>query len=75
VFRPDKIEERRKELGMSVKKLAEILPGKIGPPHVSTWEKGRSVPNANAVQFLSWALEVDVSFFYDEVRPELDQSS
>lgn len=58
-----RIRERREELGMTQRELADAIPGKADSNQVSKWERGEHKPGDNNLEHIAKALEVDPSFF------------
>ncbi len=56
---------RRKELGMTQKELAEKL--NVTDRTISRWECEVSLPDVEMLKTLSQVLDVDISYFYEDV--------
>lgn len=76
----DRIKLRRKELGMSQKKLAAKINGNILPeeaPHtqISQWEKGSKTPETDALIRLCNALDCDIDFLLGAIEAPKKETS
>lgn len=60
------IMQRRKELGMTQKALAERL--NVTDRSVSRWECGVNLPDVETLKTIAKVLEVPVSYFYEDVK-------
>lgn len=60
------IMQRRKELGMTQKTLAERL--NVTDRSVSRWECGVNLPDVETLKTIAKVLEVPVSYFYEDVK-------
>lgn len=60
----ERIKERRKELGMTQKELADVM--HVSNQLISKWETGESVPTLEYLQQLSEALQTSVQFLMGE---------
>lgn len=58
--------QRRKELGMTQKTLAERL--NVTDRSVSRWECGVNLPDVETLKTIAKVLEVPVSYFYEDVK-------
>ena len=58
--------QRRKELGMTQKTLAERL--NVTDRSVSRWECGVNLPDVETLKTIAKVLEVPVSYFYEDVE-------
>ena len=59
----ERIRERRDELGLSQRELAEQLPGKADGNQVSKWERGLHRPSDDTLEHIAKILSVDVAYF------------
>jgi len=59
-----RIRQRREELGLSQRELAEALPGKSDGNQVSKWELGKHNPSVDTLEAIADVLECDVSYFH-----------
>ena len=66
----DIIKERRKELGLTQKELADIL--SISDKTVSRWESGNQIPDAILLPDLSEALKISINDLYGLKKGEPD---
>ena len=57
----DRIKTARKATGLTQKELADKI--NVGNTTISNWEKGVSRPDADQIQVLCWALDVQPNFF------------
>ena len=57
---------RRKELNMTQKQLAEKL--NVTDRTISRWECGVSLPDVEMLKTVAKVLEVDISYFYEDVK-------
>ena len=57
---------RRKELNMTQKQLAEKL--NVTDRTISRWECGVSLPDVEMLKTVAKVLEVDITFFYEDVK-------
>lgn len=57
----DKIKAARKAAGLTQRELADKI--NVGNTTISNWEKGVSRPDADQIQVLCWALDVQPNFF------------
>ena len=58
--------QRRKELKMTQKQLAEKL--NVTDKTVSRWECGINLPDVEMLKTIAEVLEVDVKYFYEDVK-------
>lgn len=63
-----KIKEARKAAGMTQKALAEKIG--VGNTTISNWEKCVSRPDADQIQVLCWALNVEPNYFFESEKEE-----
>jgi transcriptional regulator with XRE-family HTH domain len=72
----ERIRDRRLELGLNQRQLAERIPNDaVNNQRVSDWERGVHQPSERHLVQLAEALEVDVAYFYataDTVPPLLN---
>jgi transcriptional regulator with XRE-family HTH domain len=67
----ERIRDRRLELGLNQRQLAERIPNDaVNNQRVSDWERGVHQPSERHLKQLATALEVDVAYFY--AAPEVD---
>jgi len=65
----ERIRDRRLELGLNQRQLAERIPNDaVNNQRVSDWERGVHQPSERHLKQLATALEVDVAYFY--IAPE-----
>ena len=57
---------RRKELNMTQKQLAEKL--NVTDRTISRWECGVSLPDVEMLKTVAKVLEVDITYFYEDVK-------
>lgn len=62
----DIILQRRKELGMTQKQLAERL--NVTDRSVSRWERGVNLPDVETLKTIASVLDVPISYFYEDVQ-------
>jgi transcriptional regulator with XRE-family HTH domain len=62
----ERIQERRKELGLTQLELALALPGKVGADQVSRWERGIHKPEDDTLEEIAVVLKVPVAYFLAE---------
>lgn len=62
-FNPTKLITRRVQKGFTQNDLAYLL--RSSSTAVSSWERGKAVPNAENIIKLSYVLEVPFEYFYD----------
>ena len=60
--------ERRKELQMTQKELAERL--NVTDKTVSRWECGINLPDVAMLKSIASVLDVDITYFYEDVQPK-----
>lgn len=60
--------ERRKELKMTQKELAERL--NVTDKTVSRWECGINLPDVAMLKSIATVLDVNISYFYEDVAPK-----
>ncbi len=65
----DKIAQRRKELGLTQKELAEKL--YVTDKTVSRWETGKQIPDALMMQHIAAALDMPLSQLYGAEKEEM----
>ena len=58
--------QRRKELGMTQKQLAERL--NVTDRSVSRWECGVNLPDVETLKTIATVLDVSISYFYEDVQ-------
>ena len=58
--------QRRKELGMTQKQLAERL--NVTDKSVSRWECGINLPDVETLKTIAVVLDVPVSYFYEDIQ-------
>jgi len=70
VFNAEKLRNRRTELGLSINQTATRMPGPEAgsPTTVGMLEKGLRRPSARMVAKLAYALQCDITEFFDEVE-------
>lgn len=56
-----RIEQRRKQRGLSRADLARQLPGKVSENQLYRWERGKHQPNPDTLQAIADALDCDVA--------------
>lgn len=59
-----RIRQRREELGLSQRELAEALPGKSDGNQVSKWERGKHRVGDDTLDAIAEVLRCDVSYFH-----------
>jgi transcriptional regulator with XRE-family HTH domain len=59
-----RIKDRREELGMTQRRLADQVGGATDGNQVSKWERGTNRPSDAKLERLAAALEVDPSYFH-----------
>lgn len=65
----DVIRKRRRELGISQERLAEML--NVSYQQVQRYENGSNKLNVESIQNVAAALAVPVAYFFESVAPEL----
>jgi transcriptional regulator with XRE-family HTH domain len=58
-----RIRERREELGMTQRELADAIPGKADSNQVSKWERGGHRPSDSTLEHIAKALKVTPAYF------------
>ena len=58
--------QRRKELNMTQKQLAEKL--NVTDRTISRWECGVSLPDVEMLKTVAKVLNVDINYFYEDVK-------
>jgi len=64
----EELKARRKELGLSQKDLAERA--LIGDVQISTYERGKVIPNEKSMKKLALALKLDENYFLKFINKE-----
>jgi len=59
-----RIRQRREELGLTQRELADLIPGKADSNQVSKWERGEHKPGDDTLEHIAKALNVDPSYFH-----------
>lgn len=59
-----RIRERREELALTQRELADAIPGKSDGNQVSKWERGEHRVSDETLPHIARALDVDVSYFH-----------
>jgi transcriptional regulator with XRE-family HTH domain len=59
-----RMKERREELGLKQREVAERIPGKTESKDISRWENGRHRPESDTLGLIAKALETDISDLY-----------
>lgn len=59
-----RMRERREELGMTQRQLADLVGGATDGNQVSKWERGANRPTDPTLEKLAGALQVEVSYFH-----------
>lgn len=65
----ERIKKRRKELGISQEKLAEILG--VTYQQIQRYENGTNRLNVENIQLIADALSVPVSYFFEDSKPSI----
>ena len=56
--------QRRKELKLTQREVADLIPGKADSNQVSKWERGEHKASDDTLEHIAKALQVDVSYFH-----------
>lgn len=56
--------ERRKELGLKQREVADRIPGSTEGKDISRWENGKHRPQGDTLQAIATALETDIADLY-----------
>lgn len=67
----DRIKDARKAAGLTQKELADKI--NVGNTTISNWEKGVSRPDADQIQVLCWALDVQPNYFLGSPQGSVDE--
>lgn len=59
----ERIAQRRNEIGLSQRALADLLPGKTDGNQVSKWERGQHQPSPDTLEHIAKVLQVEVAHF------------